>query len=60
MKADKSGVPMTCPHIDSAIDYIESLSMDNYDREILIDLLEGLRKTNMELREKINELIDCN
>jgi len=57
-KIDKSPVGFTCPAIDEAIQIIENIEMSNYDRLLVLDLLEELREDNAKLRECINELLE--
>ena len=55
---DKTPVGLTCPSIDSAIDIIQHVEMPEYDRYLVLDLLEELREDNAKLREYINELLE--
>lgn len=57
---DKAPIPYTCPAIDQAIEMIENVEMNNYDRVLIIDLLEELREDNAKLREYINEILENN
>ena len=57
---DKAPIPFTCPAIDEAIQIIENIEMSNYDRLLVLDLLEELREDNAKLREKINDLLENN
>jgi len=57
---DKAPIPYTCPAIDQAIEMIENVEMNNYDRVLIIDLLEELREDNVKLREFINEILEKN
>ena len=57
---DKAPIPYTCPAIDQAIEMIENIEMNNYDRVLIIDLLEELREDNTKLREYINEILENN
>ena len=57
---DKAPIPYTCPAIDQAIEMIENVEMNNYDRVLIIDLLEELRDDNAKLREFINEILENN
>ncbi len=57
-KIDKAPIPYTCSSIDQAIELIENVEMNNYDRLLIIDLLEELREDNAKLRECINEILD--
>ena len=59
-KIDKSPVGFTCPSIDQAIDIIQHVEMHEYDRILVIDLLEELREDNAKLRECINEILENN
>ena len=54
---DKAPIPFTCPAIDEAIQIIENIEMSNYDRLLVLDLLEELREDNAKLRECINEIL---
>ncbi len=55
---DKAPIGFTCPAIDSAIDIIQHVEMPEYDRYLVLDLLEELREDNAKLRECINEILD--
>ena len=57
---DKAPIPFTCPSIDEAIQIIENVEMSNYDRLLVLDLLEELREDNAKLREYINEILENN
>jgi hypothetical protein len=57
---DKATVGFTCPSIDSAIDIIQHVEMPEYDRYLVLDLLEELREDNAKLRECINEILENN
>lgn len=57
---DKAPVGFTCPAIDQAIEMIENVEMNNYDRLLIVDLLEELREDNAKLREYINEILENN
>lgn len=57
-KIDKAPIPYTCSSIDQAIELIENVEMNNYDRLLIIDLLEELREDNAKLRECINDILD--
>lgn len=57
---DKAPIPFTCPAIDEAIQIIENVEMSNYDRLLVLDLLEELREDNAKLREYINEILENN
>ena len=57
---DKAPVGFTCPAIDEAIQIIENVDMSNYDRLLVLDLLEELREDNAKLREYINEILENN
>lgn len=59
-KIDKSPVGFTCPSIDQAIDIIQHVEMPEYDRYLVLDLLEELREDNAKLREYINEILENN
>jgi hypothetical protein len=60
MKIDKAPIPFTCDSIDSAIDIIQHVEMPEYDRYLVLDLLEELRSDNAKLRECINEILENN
>lgn len=55
---DKAPIPFTCPAIDQAIDIIQHVEMPEYDRYLVLDLLEELREDNAKLREYINEILE--
>ena len=55
---DKAPIGFTCPSIDSAIDIIQHVEMPEYDRYLVLDLLEELREDNAKLRECINDILD--
>lgn len=55
---DKAPVGFTCPSIDSAIDIIQHVEMPEYDRYLVLDLLEELREDNAKLRECLNDIMD--
>lgn len=55
---DKAPIPFTCPSIDQAIDIIQHVEMPEYDRYLVLDLLEELREDNAKLREYINDIMD--
>jgi hypothetical protein len=55
---DKAPVGFTCPSIDSAIDIIQHVEMPEYDRYLVLDLLEELREDNAKLRECLNDILD--
>lgn len=55
---DKAPIPFTCPAIDEAIQIIENVDMSNYDRLLVLDLLQELREDNAKLREYINEILE--
>lgn len=55
---DKTPVGFTCPSIDSAIDIIQHVEMPEYDRFLVLDLLEELREDNAILRQFINDILD--
>ena len=57
---DKAPIPFTCPAIDQAIDIIQHVEMPEYDRILVLDLLEELREDNAKLREYINEILENN
>lgn len=57
-KIDKVPVGFTCPSIDSAIDIIQHVEMPEYDRYLVLDLLEELREDNAKLRECLNDILD--
>lgn len=55
---DKAPIPFTCPAIDQAIDIIQHVEMPEYDRYLVLDLLEELREDNAKLRECLNDIMD--
>ena len=57
---DNAPIPFTCPAIDQAIDIIQHVEMPEYDRILVLDLLEELREDNAKLREYINEILENN
>lgn len=57
-KIDKAPIPYTCDSINQAIELIENVEMNNYDRLLIIDLLEELREDNAKLRECLNDILD--
>ena len=57
-KIDKAPIPYTCDSINEAIEMIENVEMNNYDRLLIIDLLEELREDNAILRQFINDILD--
>ena len=59
-KIDRAPIPYTCDSINQAIELIENVEMNNYDRLLIIDLLEELREDNAKLREYINEILENN
>ena len=59
-KIYRAPIPYTCDSINQAIELIENVEMNNYDRLLIIDLLEELREDNAKLREYINEILENN
>ena len=59
-KIDNAPVPFTCPSIDEAIEIIQHCEIPEYDRILVLDLLEELREDNVKLREYINEILENN
>lgn len=57
---DKAPIPFTCPSIDQAIEIIQHCEIPEYDRYLVLDLLEELREDNAKLREYINEILENN
>jgi hypothetical protein len=57
---DKAPIGFTCPAIDEAIEIIQHCEIPEYDRILVLDLLEELREDNAKLREKINDLLENN
>lgn len=57
---DKAPIPFTCPSIDQAIEIIQHCEIPEYDRYLVLDLLEELRDDNTKLREFINEILENN
>ena len=57
---DKAPVGFTCPSIDQAIEIIQHCEIPEYDRYLVLDLLEELREDNAKLREYINEILENN
>lgn len=60
MLKDNSPVGYTCKSIDEAIDIIEHVDLNEYDKYLVLDLLEDLRKDNLQLREWGNSLFEEN
>jgi len=57
-KIDKAPIPYTCDSINEAIEIIQHVQINEYDRLLVLDLLEELREDNAKLRECINEILD--
>lgn len=55
---DKAPIGFTCPSIDEAIEIIQHCEINEYDRILVLDLLEELREDNAKLREYINEILE--
>ena len=59
-KIDNAPIGFTCPSIDEAIEIIQHCEIPEYDRILVLDLLEELREDNAKLREYINEILENN
>ena len=59
-KIDRAPIPYTCDSINEAIEIIQHCEINEYDRLLIIDLLEELREDNAKLRECINEILENN
>lgn len=46
--------PMTCGKINQAIEFESDL--ENYDKDLIVDSLERVRRDNIRLRECLHEL----
>ena len=57
-KIDKAPIPYTCDSINEAIEIIQHVQINEYDRLLVLDLLEELREDNAKLRECINEILE--
>lgn len=57
-KFDKAPIPYTCDSINEAIEIIQHCEINEYDRLLIIDLLEELREDNAKLRECLNDIMD--
>jgi hypothetical protein len=57
-KIDRAPIPYTCDSINEAIEIIQHVQINEYDRLLVLDLLEELREDNAKLRECINEILD--
>jgi hypothetical protein len=57
--SDNSNIPNTCPKIDEVISAIESVDWGDssyWDKRILIEILEKIRKANSDLRDWGNQM----
>ena len=59
-KIDRAPIPYTCDSINEAIEIIQHCEIPEYDRYLVLDLLEELREDNAKLREYINEILENN
>ena len=57
-KIDNAPIPFTCPAIDEAIEIIQHCEIPEYDRILVLDLLEELREDNAKLRECLNDIMN--
>ena len=57
-KIDRAPIPYTCDFINEAIEIIQHVEINEYDRLLVLDLLEELREDNAKLRECINDILD--
>ena len=57
-KIDRAPIPYTCDSINEAIEIIQHVEINEYDRLLVLDLLEELREDNAKLRECINDILD--
>lgn len=57
-KIDRAPIPYTCDSINEAIEIIQHCEINEYDRLLVLDLLEELREDNAKLREYINEILE--
>jgi len=48
--------PMTCGKINQAIELVIESDLENYDKDLIVDSLERVRRDNIRLREAVNEL----
>jgi len=48
--------PMTCGKINQAIELVIESDLENYDKDLIIDSLERVRRDNIKLRECLHEL----
>ncbi len=47
---------MTCDKINQAIELVIESDLENYDKDLIVDTLERVRRDNIRLREAVNEL----
>ena len=47
---------MTCPTINESIELVIESDLENYDKDLIIDSLERVRRDNIKLRECLHEL----
>ncbi len=48
--------PMTCGKINQAIELVIESDLENYDKDLIVDSLERVRRDNIKLRECLHEL----
>jgi len=48
--------PMTCGKINQAIELVIESDLENYDKDLIVDSLERVRRDNIRLRECLHEL----
>jgi hypothetical protein len=47
---------MTCDKINESIELVIESDLENYDKDLIIDSLERVRRDNIKLRECLHEL----
>ena len=47
---------MTCPTINETIELVIESDLENYDKDLIVDSLERVRRDNIRLRECLHEL----
>lgn len=57
-KIDRAPIPYTCDSINEAIEIIQHCEINEYDRLLVLELLEELREDNAKLRECLNDILD--
>lgn len=51
---------MTCGTINEAIELVIESDLENYDKDLIVDTLERVRRDNIRLRECLHELKKIN